>query len=337
VFVTGHTGFKGTWLVRWLQLLGADVTGYALDDGSRPDQEGARGRVRPVGIRSFVGDVRDLDGLRAAMHAADPEVVFHLAAQALVRSSYEQPLATFATNVMGTVHVLDCLRDLSSARVAVLVTSDKCYANDGGDHAFVEDDELGGADPYSASKAAAELAIAAYRDSCLGAKPRLVSVRAGNVLGGGDWSRDRLVPDLVRAFLRREPAQVRLPEATRPWQFVLEALNGYLMVAEAAWTSDVPPSFNFGPQPTAAHTVGWLADGMAAQWGDGASWQHVHEPSPHRDAPTLALDATRARVVLGWQPVLDPEETVAWTAAWYRSDCDITDDQIRRFMELAET
>src|SRR5436305_2025525 len=202
VFVTGHTGFKGTWLTRWLAMLGAEVTGYSLPEN----------------------DVRDLASLRNAMNAARPEVVFHLAAQALVRTSYEDPVTTFTTNVIGTVHVLESLRSTPSARVAVLVTSDKCYANSDQRHAFLESDLLGGRDPYSSSKACAEMAIAAYRDSFFGddASPRIISVRAGNVIGGGDWSSDRLVPDLGCPFPERKDARIRHPEATRAWQFVLD-------------------------------------------------------------------------------------------------------------------
>lgn len=310
VFVTGHTGFKGTWLTRWLTLLGAEVTGYSLPD-----------------------DVRDLEQLRAAMHAGQPEIVMHLAAQALVRASYGDPLATFTTNVTGSVHVLECVRALPSVRVAVMVTSDKSYANSGGHHAFREDDPLGGRDPYSASKACAELAIAAYRDSYFTNGPRVISVRAGNVIGGGDWSKDRLVPDLVRAFRGAERARIRYPEATRPWQFVLDALHGYLRAAECAWERELPHAFNFGPDETQSRSVRWLADTMAARWGDGASWYAAGQEEQPHEAPTLALDSTRARTILGWKPLLDAESAVAWTTDWYKSARDRTAEQLERFME----
>lgn len=312
VFVTGHTGFKGTWLTEWLTILGARVTGYALPEN----------------------DVRNLASLHAAMDAAQPEVVIHLAAQALVRASYADPVGTFTTNVIGTVNVLEAMRTVPSIRVAVLITSDKCYANDGRPHAFAEDDALGGRDPYSSSKACAELAIAAYRDSFLAKSPRVVSVRAGNVIGGGDWSSDRLVPDLMRAFRDGKRARVRYPEATRPWQFVLDALHGYLLVAECAFRGDdLPDAFNFGPDARDARTVRWLADTIAARWGGDASWHDPDERHPHEE-PTLALDSSRARQFLGWKPMLDAETAVAWTTDWYKSARDLRAEQIERFMEM---
>lgn len=312
VFVTGHTGFKGTWLTELLTILGARVTGYSLPDD----------------------DVRDLASLRAAMSDAEPEVVIHLAAQALVRASYVDPVTTFTTNVIGTVNVLEAIRAIPSVRVAILITSDKCYANDGHPHAFAEDDALGGRDPYSSSKACAELVIAAYRDSFLKKSPRIVSVRAGNVIGGGDWSSDRLVPDLMRAFREGKPARIRFPEATRPWQFVLDALHGYLLVAERAFRGDdLPDAFNFGPDARDARTVRWLANTIAARWGGGAYWDVPDETHPHED-PTLALDSTRARKFLGWKPMLDAETAVAWTTDWYKGARDLTHEQIERFMEM---
>jgi CDP-glucose 4,6-dehydratase len=315
VFITGHTGFKGTWLTRWLTMLGAAVTGYSLPEN----------------------DVRDLSSLRDAMKAARPEVVFHLAAQALVRTSYDDPVTTFTTNVIGTVHVLESLRGTPSARVAVLVTSDKCYVNSDQRHAFLESDLLGGSDPYSSSKACAELAIAAYRESFFagGASPRIISVRAGNVIGGGDWSNDRLVPDLVRSFRERREARIRYPDATRPWQFVLDALHGYLLAAECAFErADLPRAFNFGPSEHEARTVSWLAAAMAARWGEGAS--SVVEQGQHPyEAATLALDSSLARRVLHWKPLIDIPTAVVWTTDWYRSEHDLTTSQIEEFMERA--
>jgi CDP-glucose 4,6-dehydratase len=319
VFVTGHTGFKGTWLTEWLTMLGARVTGYSLPDN----------------------DIRDLTSLRAAMSGAEPEVVIHLAAQALVRASYDDPVTTFTTNVIGTVNVLEAIRAIPSVRVAVLITSDKCYANDGHPHPFAEDDRLGGRDPYSASKASAELAIAAYRESFFAqtraSVPHVISVRAGNVIGGGDWSSDRLVPDLMRAFRDGKRARIRYPEATRPWQFVLDALHGYLLVAECAFRGDdLPDAFNFGPDARDARTVRWLADTIAARWGGGAYWDDPDEAHPHED-PTLALDSARARKFLDWKPMLDAETAVAWTTDWYKSARVLTREQIERFMELLPT
>jgi len=284
VFVTGHSGFKGTWLTQWLTLLGSRVTGYSLPDS----------------------DVRNLASLRAAMSAAEPEVIIHLAAQSLVRASYQDPVTTFTTNVIGTVHALEAVRATPSVRAAIMVTSDKCYANTGHPRPFAEDDRLGGRDPYSSSKACAELAIAAYRESFLPKSPRVISVRAGNVIGGGDWSKDRLVPDLVRAFRAGQPAQIRYPETTRPWQFVLDALHGYVLAAERAFEREVPGAFNFGPDVRDARTVRWLADAMAARWGGGASWRASEAEHPH-EAASLALVSTRARQLLGWTPLLDAE------------------------------
>jgi CDP-glucose 4,6-dehydratase len=315
VFLTGHTGFKGRWLTRWLTILGAEVSGYSLPDN----------------------DVRDLSALRAAMHASQPEVLFHLAAQALVRTSYDDPVTTFTTNVIGTVNVLESLRSTPSVRAAVLVTSDKCYVNSGEGRAFRESDLLGGSDPYSSSKACAEMAITAYRDSFFSEEtaPRIVSVRAGNVIGGGDWSSDRLVPDLVRSFRGRKEALIRNPEATRPWQFVLDALHGYLLAAECAFErADLPRSFNFGPSAHEARSVSWLAAAMAARWGEGASSRVAQGPQPH-EAQTLALDSSLARQVLQWKPLLDIPVAVVWTTDWYRSERDLTDSQIEEFMERA--
>jgi CDP-glucose 4,6-dehydratase len=312
VFVTGHSGFKGTWLSTWLSMLGATVTGYSLPRD----------------------DVRDLGRLREALAAATPEIVFHLAAQALVRASYDDPITTFATNFNGTVNLLEALRETPSARAAILVTSDKCYANDGDDRPFREEDRLGGPDPYSASKACAELAIEAYRRSFLDASGLpVISVRAGNVIGGGDWSRDRLVPDLVRAFRDGRRAKIRSTEATRPWQFVLDALHGYLLIAERAVAGDdLPGAFNFGPGGESSRTVGWLATAMAQRWGGGASWEALDEEGVH-EAPTLALDSARAHRLLAWQPLLDGAAAVAWTADWYKSPEDLTAQQIERYME----
>ncbi|HYJ30776.1 MAG TPA: CDP-glucose 4,6-dehydratase [Allosphingosinicella sp.] len=313
VFVTGHSGFKGTWLSKWLSMLGATVTGYSLPEN----------------------DVRDLDRLRDAMAAAKPEIVFHLAAQALVRTSYDDPMTTFTTNLNGTVNLLEALRGTPSARAAILITSDKCYANDGGDRPFREEDRLGGPDPYSASKACAEFAIEAYRRSFLDAAGvRVISVRAGNVIGGGDVSRDRLVPDLVRAFRAGKRARIRSIEATRPWQFVLDALHGYLLIAErAAAGENLPGAFNFGPSEQSSRTVRWLADVMAERWGEGAAWEAIDEAGVH-EAPTLALDSARARRFLGWEPLLDGAGAVTWTADWYKSGEDLTTTQIERYMEM---
>lgn len=311
VFLTGHSGFKGRWLHSWLAMLDTRVAGYSLPD-----------------------EIRDLRALRDATEAAEPDIVFHLAAQPLVLASHEEPVATFETNVIGTVNMLEALRTVPSARAAIIVTSDKSYANSGDGRAFCEDDRLGGGDPYSSSKACAELVVDSYRRSFFESGTRLISVRAGNVIGGGDDARDRLVPDLVRAFRAGEPARIRNLDATRPWLFVLDALHGYLLAAERAFAGEgLPGAFNFGPDRSDARSVRWLADAMAARWGAGAAWTAACEAHPREDSQ-LALDSARARSVLGWRPLLDPETAVTWTADWYKSKRDLTVEQIRRFMEL---
>jgi CDP-glucose 4,6-dehydratase len=320
VFLTGHTGFKGSWLTQWLTLEGAGVTGYSLPD-----------------------DVRDLPSLRDALHASRADVVMHMAAQTLVRTSYDDPVLTYGTNVMGTVNLLEAVRGARTVRVVVVVTSDKCYAHGAEPHAFREDDPLGGRDPYSSSKACAELVAAAYRHSFFSeaGAPRVISARAGNVIGPGDWAEHRLVPDLVRAFSRGESATVRNPEATRPWQFVLDPLAGYLRLAEAAFEShDLPAAWNFGPARNESRPVRWLADAVATRWGGGAEWS-VAPDATKVEAPALQLDSTRARSMLGWTPRVDLDEAVAWTIDGYKAllrgepASGVMSEQIRRFAERA--
>jgi CDP-glucose 4,6-dehydratase len=320
VFLTGHTGFKGRWLTHWLEGHGANVTGYSLPD-----------------------DVRDGRALREALRESHAEVVMHLAAQALVRPSYEDPAGTYATNVMGTVNLLEAVRGANTVRVVLVVTSDKCYAHGADPHAFREDDPLGGRDPYSSSKACAELVAAAWRDSFFSdaGSPRVLSARAGNVIGSGDWAEHRLVPDLVRAFSRRESAVVRNPDATRPWQFVLDPLAGYLRLSEAAFESDdLPHAWNFGPAQNESRPVRWLADAMTTRWGDDAHW-FVAPDATKAEAPALQLDSTRARSLLGWTPRVDLDEAIAWTVDGYKAllrgeaASDVMGEQIRRYAERA--
>lgn len=325
VFLTGHTGFKGAWLTAWLTRLGARVHGFALAPPTQPNVF----ETLPRNFDSTHGDVRDLDALRDALRASRAEIVIHGAAQSLVRASYDDPIGTYTTNVIGTANVLEAIRGIDSVRVAIIITSDKCYAPRN-THAFDEDDPLGGHDPYASSKACAELVTAAYRDSF---NVRAFTVRAGNVIGGGDSARDRLIPDLVRAFRDGTPAQLRYPDATRPWQFVLDALHGYLLLAEAAMTrDDLPHAFNFGPDAHDARSVRWIADAMCARWGEGASWQQSGGSHPHESA-TLAVDSTRARTLLGWRPMLDVETAIAWTTDFYKG-IDTLDAQLARFTEL---
>jgi CDP-glucose 4,6-dehydratase len=320
VLVTGHTGFKGAWLCLWLASLGARVGGFSLEPDSRPNLF----ELAAVGSRmaSTLGDLRDADAVARALAQAAPEVVFHLAAQSLVRRSYAEPVQTFATNVMGTVNLLEAVRRTPSVRAVVVVTSDKCYENLGLDRGYVEHDPLGGHDPYSASKGCAEIVTASYRRSFFhgAGQAAIASARAGNVIGGGDWSQDRLLPDLLRAFESGRPALIRNPAAIRPFQHVLEPLAGYLQLA-AALLADGPAQargWNFGPDAASTATVGTVADLAAASWGDGAGWTTDGSSHPH-EAGVLMLDASAARDALGWTPRLSLARAVADTVDWHRA------------------
>ena len=319
VLVTGHTGFKGSWLALWLRELGADVTGFALAPPTQPSLY-ATARVAE-GIHDLRGDVRDAAAVRAALADSRPEVIFHLAAQALVRESYRDPLGTFATNVMGTAHVLDAARQSSATRAIVVVTSDKCYANDDAGVAFREDHPLGGFDPYSSSKACAELVSAAYRSSFLAASGAAVAtVRAGNVIGGGDWSADRLLPDAIRAWTCGAPVRLRHPAATRPWQHVLEPLAGCLGLAARLCEDGqrFAGPWNLGPSNGAVHPVVDLIRTAAEAWGAGAVWERDPGAHPHEVA-TLALDAGKAASELGWRTAWPLERAVRETVLWHRA------------------
>lgn len=319
VMVTGHTGFKGGWLSLMLTELGAEVSGLALPPDPEPSLFAALGLNAMVNHR--VGDIRDYRTVETALRDARPDIVFHLAAQSLVKLSYSEPVETYATNLMGTVHVLEACRQLGSIKAAVVVTSDKCYENLGLARGYHEADRLGGADPYSNSKACAELAAGAYRESFFSGASgmRLATARAGNVIGGGDWAAFRLVPDAMRAFQAGETLRIRHPEATRPWQHVLEPLHGYLMLAEALCTGmPVAEGWNFGPDDADNVTVRTVVDKLVALWGGGAGWEleggfHVHE------AHLLHVDSAKARARLGWHPRLGLDEALAWTVAWYRA------------------
>jgi CDP-glucose 4,6-dehydratase len=320
VFLTGHTGFKGSWLSLWLQSLGAEVQGFALAAPTSPSlfEEARVGE----GMASLFADVRDLDAVRRCMSAFKPDVVLHMAAQALVRPSYTDPVGTYATNVMGTVHVLEAARHVDSVRCIVNVTTDKCYENREWVWGYREDEPMGGHDPYSNSKGCSELVTSAYRRSFFQKNgPALASARAGNVIGGGDWAADRLVPDILRAFESGVPVRVRNPNATRPWQHVLEPLGGYLTLAEHLWLKgqDVAEGFNFGPMDHDARPVQWIVEQMASAWGDSASWQQDGGEHPH-EAHYLKLDISKARQRLGWQPRwsldLALQRIVQWHRAW---------------------
>jgi CDP-glucose 4,6-dehydratase len=318
VFVTGHTGFKGAWLSEWLTRLGAEVTGYALDPPTEPNlfealDLGSR-------VRHLVADVRDRDHLVAEVQAAQPSVIFHLAAKALVRRAYEEPQETFETNVMGSVNVLEAARACPAVQAVVIVTSDKCYENLETGRPFRETDPLGGRDPYGASKAGAEIVTAAYRESFFTDGAGVASVRAGNVIGGGDWAPDRIIPDSVRALTAGEPILVRNPEAVRPWQHVLEPLAGYLQLGQRLLADGrgYEGAWNFGPDHGADRPVRWVVERFLAEWGTG-SWSTPASTAgqPH-EAHLLSLDSTKAREQLEWAPVWDAPTAVRRTASWYR-------------------
>lgn len=324
VFLTGHTGFKGSWLSLWLHSMGAKVHGYALPPPTNPALFDVAGVVRC--LAHTLGDVRDIAALRTAMVAAQPEVVIHMAAQPLVRLSYAEPADTYATNVMGTVNLLDAVRGVPGVRAVVNVTTDKCYDNREWLWGYREDDALGGHDPYSSSKACAEIVTAAYRRSFFQqGGPAIASARAGNVIGGGDWAADRLVPDVLRSFERGQAVSIRHPNATRPWQHVLEPLSGYLMLAQALCTEGqaVAEAWNFGPADSDARPVHWIVEALVQRWGDGAAWGMNDNASPH-EAGQLRLDSAKSRQRLGWQPrwplSLSLDRVVDWHQAWLRGE-----------------
>ncbi|HKR65283.1 MAG TPA: CDP-glucose 4,6-dehydratase [Thermoanaerobaculia bacterium] len=311
VFLTGHTGFKGTWLNAWLTRLGAEVYGYSLPD-----------------------DVRDFDALQRALADSRAEVVLHLAAQALVRESYANPIETYATNVMGTVHLLEALRSAEHVRGVVVVTSDKCYDNREWLWPYRENEPLGGRDPYSSSKACQELVTAAYRASFSGAA--IATARAGNVIGGGDEAKDRLVPDLIRAFTSGESAMIRNPASIRPWQHVLEPLHGYLMLAEGLCEGEgFAEAWNFGPMEHDVRSVRDIADALVARWGAGAKWEQDESTQPH-EARMLKLDSSKARARLGWMPRLSLDTALDWIVEWHQHDDPraATLEQIERYEAL---
>lgn len=315
VLVTGHTGFKGSWLCLWLQSMGAEVVGLALDPVSEPNHWDLLGLT----MSDHRVDIRDEAAVRSVVADERPEIVFHLAAQPLVRRSYVEPVATWSTNVLGTVHVLDALRHTTATRAAVIVTSDKCYENRDWPWGYRETDRLGGHDAYSASKAAAELVAASYRAALLhsAGTPLVATARGGNVIGGGDWSEDRLVPDLVRAMMTEEPLLVRSPAATRPWQHVLDCLSGYLVLGQRLLEGDssAPDAWNFGPDADAVQTVERVLEDFGQAWPQ-LRWRTDSDQRPH-EANLLKLDSSKARASLGWRPVWDYATAVLQTATWY--------------------
>ena len=347
VLVTGHTGFKGAWLASWLLELGAEVSGYSLEPPTKPSMFelcGLAGR-----LDHHVGDLRCREELVAEIKRTRPELVFHLAAQALVLESYRSPAETFETNLMGTVNLLEAVRESGRPCVVVAVTSDKCYDNTGSREAYSEDDRLGGRDPYSASKACAEIAVSAYRKSFFPVEGysehgvALASVRAGNVIGGGDWGADRIVPDIVRALSQARPAGVRNPRAVRPWQHVLDPLSGYLWLAASMAVrgpEGLAEAWNFGPEPSGEVTVGELADRIISAWGKG-SWEDILDRDAPHEAEYLQLCCGKAAKKLGWRTVMDLDSTVEATVAWYRRSLsggdmlEFTLDQVREYVRRA--
>jgi len=340
VFLTGHTGFKGSWLALWLQQLGATVTGFALAPPTQPSLFEEAGVAQ--GMHSILGDVRDLSALQRAMQEAQPDVVIHMAAQALVRLSYDTPVETYATNVMGTVHLLEAVRQTPGVRAVVNVTTDKCYENKEWVWGYRENEPMGGFDPYSNSKGCSELVSAAYRSSFFNPADHarhgvaLATARAGNVIGGGDWAKDRLIPDILDAFAAGRAVQIRNPHATRPWQHVLEPLRGYLTLAQRLVEGG--PAFaegwNFGPHSDDARPVEWIVRQLAARWGAGAHWQVDAGEHPH-EATYLKLDISKAAQRLPWRPVLRLDDALGLIVDWSRAKMGGADMRAQTLAQIA--
>lgn len=324
VFLTGHTGFKGSWISVWLSYLGANVTGYALGPPTDPSL------FESVKINELldhnIGDIRDLENLKKIMISADPDIVIHMAAQPLVRESYLDPVGTYHTNVMGTVHVFESVRYCSNVRAVVNVTTDKCYDNKEWVWGYRENEAMGGYDPYSNSKGCSELVTSSYRNSFFNPEKygsdhqvALASARAGNVIGGGDWAKDRLIPDIIKSLEKKEPVLIRSPYSIRPWQHVLEPLSGYLILAEALYGKigiDYAEGWNFGPNDTGTKPVEWIVKKMCELWGGVASFQIDKNPQPH-EASYLKLDNSKAKYRLGWTPNLSLYETLKYIIEFY--------------------
>lgn len=343
MLLTGHTGFKGSWLSLWLQKLDAEIVGYSLPPPTEPSLFDTA-RVGS-GMTSHFGDIRDFNRFKAVISETQPEIIFHMAAQSVVLRSYEDPLETYSTNVMGTANLFEALRQAKLKCAVVNITSDKCYENREWVWGYREPDPLGGHDPYSNSKACAELVTAAFRNSFFGNGNGVVvaTARAGNVIGGGDWTPFQLIPDTMRAFMAGRPVTIRNPKAIRPWQFVLESLNGYMTIAEfLVEKGDAYASaWNFGPCEDDARTVSWIVEVLAGIWEDGATWV-VEEDGRFHEAGYLKLDSSKARNLLGWKPAIGTLKALEWVAEWYKAAslgknlANLTMDQIRRFEDILE-
>ncbi len=339
VFLTGHTGFKGSWMSLWLQQLGADLTGFALHPPTNPSLFEQASVAK--GMNSIIGDVRDYGLLHRALKQSQPEIVIHMAAQPLVRYSYTNPVETYATNVMGTVHLLEAVRQSPSVRSVVNVTTDKCYENKEWIWGYRESEPMGGYDPYSSSKGCSELVTSAYRSSYfLESDVAIASARAGNVIGGGDWAQDRLIPDILLAFKQGSKAVIRNPHAIRPWQHVLEPLRGYMMLAEKLYNEgqSFAEAWNFGPRDQDARSVEWIVNELVQYWGGDASWVLDDTSQPH-EASWLKLDVSKAQNRLKWNPMLTLPDALKMIVEWDRaiqSGEDVkqtTEAQIKKYQE----
>jgi CDP-glucose 4,6-dehydratase len=337
VFITGHTGFKGSWLSLWLQDMGAIVKGYALDPNTNPNLF-TQAKVAQ-NMDSEIGDITDLNHISDSMKIFNPDVLIHMAAQPLVRLSYQEPVLTYTTNVMGTVNVLEAARKCTNLKAIISVTTDKCYENKEWPWGYRENEPMGGHDPYSSSKGCVELVTAAYRKSFFNDEHPafLASARAGNVIGGGDWSADRLIPDILKAFEKNEPVIVRNPMSTRPWQHVLEPLSGYLVLAQHLFEegSNVAEGWNFGPKDEDCKPVSWILDRMVTNWGNGASWELDKNNNPH-EAGYLKLDCSKAAMRLNWYPKWNLEHTLESIINWHQQYIAQKNIQEQCLLEIAK-
>ena len=342
VLITGHTGFKGSWLSLLLSYLGADVIGYSLKPPSTPSLY-ELAKLDEL-VFSIEGDVRDYEHIKQIIDKNSPDIVFHMAAQSLVRPSYEDPITTYSTNVMGTVNLLEAVRHSNNVKIVINITSDKCYENKEWVWGYRENEPMGGYDPYSNSKGCAELVTSAFRNSFFNSfnSVALSSVRAGNVIGGGDWATDRLIPDIIRALVKNEPIMIRNPQAIRPWQHVLEPLNGYMTLAEQMWENgqEFAQGWNFGPKDEDTKSVRWIVEYLTKAWTSQGTWQIDQQVQPH-EAHYLKLDCSKAKNLLNWSPLINIEQSLEWIILWYnkfyqqKDAREITLEQIKNYCNLA--